>query len=98
MPSMRSLMRLVPTVTVFAWCLMASTGRARKLIACPRQVNIALSILAAVPFWLKSSSKSETGKRPDRYLSSKVKSEMISDPMASGNCFFAFWALNDLSK
>ena len=51
MPSRRSLIRLVPTVTVFAWCLMASTGRARKLIACPRQVNIALIILAAVPFW-----------------------------------------------
>jgi hypothetical protein len=27
MPSTRSLMRLVPTVTVLAWCLMASTGR-----------------------------------------------------------------------
>jgi hypothetical protein len=46
MPSTRSLMRLVPTVTVLAWCLMASTGRDMAIDDSPSNFEKVLSMFS----------------------------------------------------
>ena len=94
MPSMVSLMRLVPTVTVLAWCLMASTGRAMVLMALPRQAIISLIMLRAVPFLPKSNSNSASGSFPARYLQSRIRSEVVVRPRTEGNLFSSFFCLN----
>ncbi len=96
MPSSFSLIRLVPTVTVFAWCRMASTGRDIELIDSPRHSNSLFSMFRAVPFFPKSISKSEIGSRPDKYLSKSVRSDAISSPMATGKQLAPFLFLNSL--
>ena len=60
-PSTRSLMRLVPTVTVLAWCLMASTGRARKPMAPARRVEQRLDHVGGGAF--QAEVKLEVGGR-----------------------------------
>ncbi len=86
-PSKVSLILLVPTVTVLAWCFIASTGLAIALIASPMLSKKVLSILEGVPFLEKSISKSDTGSLPERYFKTRVMLVALSIPRADGKSF-----------
>ena len=88
MPSIFSLIRLVPTVTVLAWCLMASMGRAMMLMDSPRHLNRVSSMLRAVPFRSKSISKSVTGRRPGKVFEEQGQVRGGVEPHGEGDAVF----------
>ncbi len=87
-PRAASSFLLVPTVTVFAWCRIASMGRASSSMALPRQMSSRSRGDDEICCSLKSMRNSSRGSFPEAYLSRSVISDAASTPMDEKNPWF----------